>query len=371
MSRTLTNPLNVFASAPKPPQSTIATAVMIGAIIAMLLSPILICFADEADARARTAGAKVAFEISDQAVLPLTVPNVDLSIRKIAGSAPVAAARRPLDFAVRIKVSGDNACYGSGVITEIGVVTCAHLFTIGDTSTEITVESADEITSAMISKIDYETDIAILSCDWASKPACRLAENPSGVDDKVTSVGRDKTGVLTAEEHKVVGLAKYEVANEFLYLPPPYEGRSGGGLFNSAGELVGIVQAFDESNTGIAGSVSDIAYLARRKIGRRVLATEASYCLPCVQFHRKNKRGNDAVEIIPLRGDKDGWHRSKSISEVEFQMMLTEMKNGRTLPFAMWQAKTGKWYATEVGGMSTSDLEKWIEESDKPRKADK
>lgn len=370
MSRTLTNPLSVFDPAPQKPRSRVTVAVLVIAVIAMLLGPAIICFADDADARARTAGAKVAFEIGDQAVLPLTVPEVNLSIKKIAGSAP--PVMKPLDFAVKITVGGDNACTGSGVITEIGIVTCSHIFTIGDATTEITVESGDEVTSAMISKIDYETDIAILSCDWVSKPGCKLAEKPPSIDDHLVSVGRDKSGVLSAESHKAIGLAKYESASEILYSPPPYEGRSGGGLFNAANELVGIVQqlVIDE-DTGIAGSVVDIRAIASRKIGRRVIATDAAYCIPCKNFHTENKRGNDNVDITYLKGGKDGWHRSRSVSEMEYQMMLTEMRNGRMLPFAMWQAKTGKWYAHECSGWTNADLEKWIEESDKPRKADK
>lgn len=368
MSMTLTNPLNVFEPATAKPNGILRTIATLLAVIAVLAMPLVACFADDADAKARTAGAKTAFEIIDQAQLPDTSPNVQLNIRKPLAAAPLVSS--PLDFGVLIKVSGDNACLGSGVITEAGVITCAHLFTIGDQSTEITVESASEVTSAMIAKIDYETDIAILSCDWIGKPSAKLAETQPAIGDPLVSIGRSRDGgVLSVDNHKVTGLAKYEDSSEILYLPPPWEGRSGGGVFNKDGEIVGIVQMFDDDGTGIAGSVIDIRGLLKRKIGRRVITTDATYCAPCKASHRRNGRGNDSVDLVYLKGDRDGWHRSKSISEAEFQMMLTEMRKGRTLPFAMWQSKSGKWYAHEASGWTISDFEKWIEESDKPRKA--
>lgn len=246
-----------FPPADKPPPKTAAIVLIVATIVTFLILPLL-CLGDAADARTRAAAAKVAFEIGDQPTLPDTPPNLNLGIKKNAG----AAAFRPIDAACRIKVTaGDKTCYGSGVIVDAGVMTCSHLFTEPGTLV-IEVECGDETAIGSILKRDAKKDIALLSCQWkVPKPAAKLAEKLPKKGDSLSSCGRGTTGCIDSMEHVVAGIWGYDAATEILFTPPPFLGRSGAGLFNASGELVGVIWAYDSENRGHAVSSLDVRLL--------------------------------------------------------------------------------------------------------------
>lgn len=272
--------MQAFAPAPKKPISPWFLAAM--ATLAAMSLCWQFLLADDADARVRAANAKVVFEAADQAVVPDAPPAVDLRIRKIAGS---VAPFKPLDASCRIKVDGNNACYGSGTVIEQGVLTCAHLFTDGDKTTEITAECGGEIATAKIDMIDHAADLAILSVEWKTpKPAARLATKVPSQGDPLTTCGRDVTGRLDCTDHKTVNISAYEHSVDILYMPPPFLGRSGGGVFNAADELVGVVHGYEVSTkVGYATSFIEVEKLLKRPKARvpRILFFHAEWCVPC------------------------------------------------------------------------------------------
>ena len=273
--------MQAFAPAPKKPINPWFLAAM-AIIVTMSLCWQFLLLADDADARARTANAKVAFEAADQAAIPDAPPAVDLRIRKIAGS---VAKFDPLSASCRIKVDGSNACYGSGTVIEQGVLTCAHLFTEGDETTRITAECGDEIAAAKINLIDHAADLAILSVEWKTpKPTASLATKVPSKGDPLKTCGRDVTGRLDCTDHTTVNISAYEHAVDILYTPPPFLGRSGGGVFNASNELVGVIHGYEVgTKIGHAPSFIEVEKLLKQPKARipRILFFHAEWCTPC------------------------------------------------------------------------------------------
>ena len=77
--------------------------------------------------------------------------------------------------------------------------------------------------------------------------------------DRVTSVGCDHGKDPTALATRVTNVDRYQGPPNIEAGGAPVEGRSGGGLFNSAGQLVGVCFAADyEGNEGLYTALASI-----------------------------------------------------------------------------------------------------------------
>lgn len=358
--------MHAFAPATRKPQDPWKTGILIVAALAFCMLPLLACFADEADAKARTANAKVVSEIADQPILPDTAPDIDLSIKKISGTAdpvPPPVEFRPIDATVKIVgTSGGKERWGSGTVVDGGILTCSHIFT-ADTA-NICVECMGETSIATIHRIDYVADLAFLKVDWATpKPTAYLARSLPKEHETITSCGRKpEIHELVAEEHRVIGFERSDGHDKILYSPMPYPGRSGGGLFNADGDLIGVIQA--KGAWGIAGTVLDARDLIESpEPGRRIIiATAAQRCMPCRVFKKKNGDGNADYGLI--YADIDSVVKPPSVTVEEWALLMAD-KPSRPIPFAIWQDKKGKWYAATVGGFDMKEVARWVEHADK------
>lgn len=229
----------------------------------------------------------------------------------------------PIGYAVRIRVQdGDKKWFGSGVIVSDGVLTCAHV--APRSGLAITVDYRGDESHAQVVKSNLEHDIALLSVAWVKPPAsAKLAEIAVRIGDSVTSCGRDKTGELDSQTHKVIGAFRWDKAQSFSYTNPPQQGRSGGGVFNASGEVVGIVHAYSESvdngikrREGIAVDLASIKHVLaadqatpeatkeRKRSKRRAYAFTgeaiygAKWCPNCTALKLKWGNGNSDLEII-------------------------------------------------------------------------
>ena len=148
---------------------------------------------------------------------------------------------------------------GSGVIiSEDGnIITCAHVI---DGASTITVKTADGTSyTAKLIGSDSQTDIAVIKIDASGlQPAVIGDSSKLVVGEQAIAVGNPlgelggtvTSGIISALERQVnIDGTTYTLLQTSAAINP---GNSGGALFNSAGELVGIVNA-KESGSSIEG----------------------------------------------------------------------------------------------------------------------
>ena len=174
-------------------------------------------------------------------------------------STPLASAKL-LKYAVKLRAKNTRSALASGVNTADGIVTCAHVV---EGFSEFTVDCDGESATAKVVNVDETHDLALLSVTWSNPHSeAVLADTNPLPEDQLTSVGRQKDGTLSIELHL---LQKIE-NSEYLYSNPPQEGRSGSGVFNAKGKLVGIVLGKivdSEPFIGRAAMMEDLAKLVK------------------------------------------------------------------------------------------------------------
>lgn len=215
-------------------------------------------------------------------------------------------AAPPVDvsqFACKIRTTNGM---GSGVVTSRGVVTCLHVVN-GQSSIEVTF--GNETAKGLIVASDSKNDLAVLAVVWKERrPTAELSVPGVKIGDSLKSAGRCKDGTITIEDHSCVLIPPGEI----LFTNPSNAGRSGAGLFNASGKLVGIVSGnivSVEPYTGIAigdtplrsligETVEMTCYTAKGPQGR-------TWCVFCNWYHTANGIGNrrTAINYVQVDGD--------------------------------------------------------------------
>jgi len=182
--------------------------------------------------------------------------------------APAANAeltRRALLATVRLKIEdADGYSFGTGTIIDVGgnealVLTCGHLFREsggkGAITVDLNVPDARPVQGELIAWDAGKRDIAVLSI----RPGVRvetvsIANTKSRVlrGHDVFSIGCSEGRPASVENSFVVSVNRYSGPANITVKGQPVNGRSGGGLFNSRGELIGVCRAADPTdNEGI------------------------------------------------------------------------------------------------------------------------
>lgn len=210
-----------------------------------------------------------------------------------------SGAAKLIASSVRLTVEDSQGkAYGTGTIVDARdgaalVVTCAHLFRDAsgrplDVEGKLTLELFDggsgsprvvkRLAGHLVSQ-DFDADVALVSFwtdgDVATSPVASTADSPQR-GDPVRSVGCDLGALPTVRESQVVDLNRYQGPPNIEATGAPVQGRSGGGLFDRAGRLVGVCFAADEpADEGLyAGLASIHAQLA--KVGLQSLYEAAT-----------------------------------------------------------------------------------------------
>lgn len=198
------------------------------------------------------------------------------AITETAATAPVAAepqaALTPeemqmLRSTVRIKVIDSKGhSYGTGTIIdtrqgEALVLTCGHLFRTPDGKTpQVVVETFEATPSGVqvveqlageIISFDLNRDIGLVSVrPKQTVQVARVAASPQAIDvnARVWSVGCNQGAEPTVRSSLVTALDRYHGPPNIETSGAPVVGRSGGPLFNSQGEVIGVCYAADEKD---------------------------------------------------------------------------------------------------------------------------
>ncbi len=175
------------------------------------------------------------------------------------------ALLRAFNATVRVKVTGTRTKdqqfvqdVGTGTIVQCGsgeaiVLTCAHLFlgiSKSDVKVIIEVFENGKATSYEGSVIagNHDSDVAILKFATSkSLPWVPLLADapPNQIGQALMSIGCNGGDDPTLMETKLVAVNRYEGPANLVCEKDPESGRSGGGLFNTNGDLVAICSCAD------------------------------------------------------------------------------------------------------------------------------
>jgi serine protease Do len=197
-------------------------------------------------AEQRAAAAVVAAAATDAGSAAAT-PSVS---RPDAKPAPPTGPRSAEDIfnqvsqsVVRINVasaSGAPVATGSGVVIGPGsVITNCHVALRGDL---LEVKLADAAYSATVEVANEDRDLCLLSVSGLSAPAVSLGTVDSvRVGQRVYAVGAPQGLDLTISDGIVSALRESQGSKVIQTSAPVSPGSSGGGLFDTAGRMIGVV----------------------------------------------------------------------------------------------------------------------------------
>ncbi len=178
-----------------------------------------------------------------------------------------------MQASVKLKVTDpDGHSYGSGTVVhtrdnEALVLTCAHLFrdSQGQGPLEVITFHQSESGTTVPGEIlvyDLERDVALVAIRTQSpiKPmSIAPPSNQMQVGQQAFSVGCDNGGPRNLYQTRINSVNRYVGHDNLQAAGAPSVGRSGGGLFNPQGQLVGVCNAADdEDDEGIYAAIPTI-----------------------------------------------------------------------------------------------------------------
>lgn len=190
---------------------------------------------------------------------------------------PNLGSAKLVDSTVRLSIAdAEGKSTGTGTIIDARqgkalVLTCGHLFreSKGQGTVDVTLfrhgaQGAEPVGSAQAQVIDFDLDRDLaLVCFETTSPVAVTPLAPRGttlaVEAPATSVGCGHGANPTPWETRITAVNRYQGHANVEAARAPEEGRSGGGLFNAAGQLIGVCFAADpQGNEGLYASIDSI-----------------------------------------------------------------------------------------------------------------
>lgn len=205
-----------------------------------------------------------------------------------ANSSPKFNGRDPREATVRIRVSESRQeGVGTGTIIdsydgEALVLTCGHLFRDSQGQASIVIETfvGGQVQTYQGTLIDFqadEMDIGLVSFRPTTdvSVATLIPKNRKlSEGQRVFSWGCDRGAPPSRNDSRITKLNRYLGAPNVEVDGQPVEGRSGGGLFDERGELIGVCYAADPSlKEGLYNS-AEVVYHQLAKLGLQRLFNE-------------------------------------------------------------------------------------------------
>ncbi len=176
-------------------------------------------------------------------------------------SADTNLSADPMDSSVRIRVIIDKKInLGSGTIihSQEGIsriLTCAHIFRGFDEDSKIEVDliinNKQQVHIARLDSFNEEADLGLISVATSkSLPVAAIAkvDHAPRKGEPVVGVGCSGGDSPTREQLQVTDINKYNGPHNVECTGLPVQGRSGGGLFNKNGEVIGVCIAADKDH---------------------------------------------------------------------------------------------------------------------------
>lgn len=194
---------------------------------------------------------------------------------------------------------------GSGVVVaDQKVITNCH---VAKSAAAVVVKLADKRYPAILLRVDADPqhDLCLLAVDGLHAPAIPLAAIASvKVGKRVFALGAPKGLELTLSEGIVSSLRKYDDSHFIQTTASISPGSSGGGLFNDAGELIGITTFHfaGGQNLNFAVPVDWVGKLLQAKESLAVLGSDAINDL----LGKWRCKGTKESEAVTYRFSSDG-----------------------------------------------------------------
>ena len=244
----------------------------------------------------------------------------------------------PQGATVRIRVEEPrHDSVGTGTIIdshngESLVLTCGHLFRENQGQTKITVETflGGQVQTYPATLIDFQAkdmDIGLIAFrPNAATPVARLIpKNRSMTEGQpVFSWGCDRGALPSRRDSRITKLNRYLGAANVEVDGEPVEGRSGGGLFDERGELIGVCYAADPELKEGLYNAADVVYFELAKLGLQRLFNDRTDA-PQTQSIAKATDTRPVAMAIPemtviLRG-RDGKQEQLTIPQPSPQLL--------------------------------------------------
>ncbi len=234
------------------------------------------------DSRAR--GTEFPAAVSDAPLSVAAGPSPADAVAAANASAAQSPAPQNNDWiakCVRIKVADPKGnSVGSGTIIDARqgeglILTCGHIFRDSDGKGQITVDlfgpGAPQHVAGRLVGCDLERDIGLVSISATySLAAAHVAGQNyhAHAGDRVITVGCSHGADPTVQESHVDSLDKFRGPANLEVAGQPVQGRSGGGLFNEQGDVIGVCNAADPTdNEGLFAALPSIYHeLDRAKL---------------------------------------------------------------------------------------------------------
>ena len=167
----------------------------------------------------------------------------------------------PMDASARLRiVTGDSEVKGSGTVIESRpgrtvILTCSHVLRGANEDTRIEVDlfrDGKPVTYlGSIIGSDPEADVGLITIRtsediYPAIPVAGLGQTPKA-GAAVSSIGCGGGELPSREQLRVTEVNRYKGPDTVVCTGTPIQGRSGGGLFDADGVLVGVCFAADES----------------------------------------------------------------------------------------------------------------------------
>lgn len=197
---------------------------------------------------------------TEMVAAPATSRTPDVIRAKLNEPAEAAAGSgQPDDVLgsiVRLRIrDSEGASFGSGtVISSVPgrtvILTCGHVFRNYDQRSMIEVdvflEDRHERFVGKLIRHDPKADVGLVSIATSHPlPASPVASHPVRKGDTVVSGGCSRGEAPTRQSIQVTALNRYRGPDNIECTGMPVQGRSGGGLFDSRGQVVGVCIAAD------------------------------------------------------------------------------------------------------------------------------
>lgn len=220
------------------------------------------------------------FGRSEQPVVQPEIRGNDDRIGLVSLDAPEGVAADPMQASVRLRVTiGGSVNLGSGTIVysvagRALIVTCGHIFrgVTEDSKIEVDLLHGAEKQTVVGRVVDFDIDseiglIEIPSSELLPAAAVATVQSVPLKGDRVQSIGCDGGALPTVMPIEVTAVDLYEGASTVECTGVPVQGRSGGGLFNRNGELIGVCFAADpQQKRGIYTGLS-VVQSSLRSVG--------------------------------------------------------------------------------------------------------
>ena len=195
------------------------------------------------------------------------------------GSARTDAQARAMAAAIRLRIEDSRGqSFGSGTVIdvhgkEVLALTCAHIFRESQGKGRILIDTFDsQGTSTVRGQLighDFDRDVALVSFrPRTTIEPVPVAANMSRLQEgsQLFSIGCNKGDDPTIMQGRLKAIDRYMGAGNFVVSGEPIDGRSGGGLFDNQGQLVGVCNAADpQANEGIYASLKEVHHQLDQK----------------------------------------------------------------------------------------------------------